>query len=275
MVADQHRRPRRPALLEPAAAVGEHDRAAAGRRRRTHAVHDGLDALALVVVGAAQEDQRPDAADVDRADLAGVARRRRPRRSPGRSVALISAVAGPSASTAGSQPEPSTIATSWRSTPVSSASRAAAASAASYGVWSVTATERCPGRPSLDACSITSASTAPTCAPPPRSTTTSSAALGHRGSWTSAWPSATAPTSRTSGSRRSRACGPTARCTSPSRRPTPTTVRAFVEAARARGAEVLHEPRLWPEYHDGVLRRLRPRPRRQQRRGGLPHRGDG
>lgn len=26
-------------------------------------------------------------------------------------------------------------------------------------------------------------------------------------------------------------------------------VDAFVEAARARGAEVLHEPRLWPEYH--------------------------
>jgi catechol 2,3-dioxygenase-like lactoylglutathione lyase family enzyme len=26
-------------------------------------------------------------------------------------------------------------------------------------------------------------------------------------------------------------------------------VRAFFEAARATGAEVLHEPRLWPEYH--------------------------
>jgi catechol 2,3-dioxygenase-like lactoylglutathione lyase family enzyme len=26
-------------------------------------------------------------------------------------------------------------------------------------------------------------------------------------------------------------------------------VRAFVEAARASGAEVLHEPRMWPEYH--------------------------
>lgn len=26
-------------------------------------------------------------------------------------------------------------------------------------------------------------------------------------------------------------------------------VDAFVEAARARGAEVLHEARLWPEYH--------------------------
>jgi len=26
-------------------------------------------------------------------------------------------------------------------------------------------------------------------------------------------------------------------------------VRAFFEAAVARGAEVLHEPRVWPEYH--------------------------
>jgi catechol 2,3-dioxygenase-like lactoylglutathione lyase family enzyme len=27
------------------------------------------------------------------------------------------------------------------------------------------------------------------------------------------------------------------------------TVRAFFEAAVAAGAEVLHEPRIWPEYH--------------------------
>ena len=26
-------------------------------------------------------------------------------------------------------------------------------------------------------------------------------------------------------------------------------VRAFFEAARSHGAEVLHEPRVWPEYH--------------------------
>lgn len=32
--------------------------------------------------------------------------------------------------------------------------------------------------------------------------------------------------------------------------PDAATVRAFVEAARIRGAEVLHEPRLWPEYHE-------------------------
>lgn len=28
------------------------------------------------------------------------------------------------------------------------------------------------------------------------------------------------------------------------------TVRAFFEAATEAGAEVLHEPRLWPEYHE-------------------------
>ncbi len=33
--------------------------------------------------------------------------------------------------------------------------------------------------------------------------------------------------------------------------PDADSVRAFVAAAVARGAEVLHEPRLWPEYHDG------------------------
>jgi catechol 2,3-dioxygenase-like lactoylglutathione lyase family enzyme len=32
--------------------------------------------------------------------------------------------------------------------------------------------------------------------------------------------------------------------------PDAASVRAFVEAARSRGAEVLHEPRLWPEYHE-------------------------
>jgi len=31
--------------------------------------------------------------------------------------------------------------------------------------------------------------------------------------------------------------------------PDRAAVRAFFEAAKAVGAEVLHEPRLWPEYH--------------------------
>ncbi|MGH3361707.1 MAG: VOC family protein [Nocardioides sp.] len=32
--------------------------------------------------------------------------------------------------------------------------------------------------------------------------------------------------------------------------PDAAAVRAFVEAAREDGMEVLHEPRLWPEYHE-------------------------
>jgi catechol 2,3-dioxygenase-like lactoylglutathione lyase family enzyme len=32
--------------------------------------------------------------------------------------------------------------------------------------------------------------------------------------------------------------------------PDRAAVRAFFDAAVARGATVLHEPRLWPEYHD-------------------------
>ena len=32
--------------------------------------------------------------------------------------------------------------------------------------------------------------------------------------------------------------------------PTRDAVLAFFEAAKAQGAEVLHEPRLWPEYHE-------------------------
>ena len=32
--------------------------------------------------------------------------------------------------------------------------------------------------------------------------------------------------------------------------PDRATVRAFFDAAVALGAEVLHEPRLWPEYHE-------------------------
>jgi catechol 2,3-dioxygenase-like lactoylglutathione lyase family enzyme len=32
--------------------------------------------------------------------------------------------------------------------------------------------------------------------------------------------------------------------------PDPATVRAFFETAVELGAEVLHEPRIWPEYHE-------------------------
>lgn len=34
------------------------------------------------------------------------------------------------------------------------------------------------------------------------------------------------------------------------RAPDRATVRAFFEAAVAAGAEVLHEPKVWPEYHE-------------------------
>jgi predicted lactoylglutathione lyase len=33
------------------------------------------------------------------------------------------------------------------------------------------------------------------------------------------------------------------------RAPDRAAVRGFVEAARGTGAEVLHEPQLWPQYH--------------------------
>ena len=35
--------------------------------------------------------------------------------------------------------------------------------------------------------------------------------------------------------------------------PDAATVRAFFDAATRLGAEVLHEPRLWPEYHDAYF----------------------
>ena len=57
------------------------------------------------------------------------------------------------------------------------------------------------------------------------------------------------------------------------RRPTVPRCDAFFAAAVGPGAEVLHEPRVWPEYHQQLLRRLRPRPRRQQRRSLLPRTG--
>src|SRR5829696_3284142 len=52
VVGDEHRLAGLPALLEPAAAVCEHDRRAAGGGRRTDRVDDRGDALALVEVGA-------------------------------------------------------------------------------------------------------------------------------------------------------------------------------------------------------------------------------
>ena len=73
MVADEHRRAGRPGLVEPAAAVGQHDGPAAGLGRRTDPVHDRRDALALVEVRAAEEHQQLLVTRADAADLAGVA----------------------------------------------------------------------------------------------------------------------------------------------------------------------------------------------------------
>ena len=134
VVGDQHRLPGLPALLEAAAAVGQHDGRAAGRGRGTDRVDDRGDALALVEVGAGEEDQQVAVAPGIAGGSSGSCRcgpTTPAARKPGRSVVSISAVASPSASTAGSQPEPRTSAMSWRSTPVSSASLAAACWAAS------------------------------------------------------------------------------------------------------------------------------------------------
>ena len=44
--------------------------------------------------------------------------------------------------------------------------------------------------------------------------------------------------------------GPTARSTSHSRRPIPTPSRRSTKRPVSLGAESLHAPRLWPEYHE-------------------------
>ena len=45
----------------------------------------------------------------------------------------------------------------------------------------------------------------------------------------------------------------TARSTSRSTPPTTDAVKAFYDAALELGAESLHAPRLWPEYHPGYF----------------------
>ena len=47
-------------------------------------------------------------------------------------------------------------------------------------------------------------------------------------------------------------------------------VRRFFEAARAAGAELLHEPQLWPEYDRDYYGAFVRDPDGEQRRGGLP-----
>ena len=55
--------------------------------------------------------------------------------------------------------------------------------------------------------------------------------------------------------------------------PSRDVVRAFFDAAVANGAEVLHEPRRVAGVPRALLRGLRPRPGRQQRRGRVPRAG--
>ena len=67
-------------------------------------------------------------------------------------------------------------------------------------------------------------------------------------------PSGTAPGSRTSGSGPRRRTATSARsATSPSRRRAARRCVAFRDAAAGLGYEVLHEPRVWPEYHPGYF----------------------
>ena len=72
MVGDQHRLADGHALADPARGVGEHDRPAARRGGGAHAVRDGVDAVALVEVGAAEQHQHAPVADGHRADRAAV-----------------------------------------------------------------------------------------------------------------------------------------------------------------------------------------------------------
>jgi len=73
VVADEDRLTGAHALADAAAAVRQDDRLAAGGDGRPDAVRDGGDPTPLVVVGAAQEDQRALLPDPVRADLAAVA----------------------------------------------------------------------------------------------------------------------------------------------------------------------------------------------------------
>ena len=78
--------------------------------------------------------------------------------------------------------------------------------------------------------------------------------LGYTGRWTTRSRSATARTAfHTSGSPTAPRWDPIARSTWRSRPPTPTRCKAFYDTALKLGAESLHEPRLWPEYHPGYF----------------------
>lgn len=81
MVADQDRLAGAHVGAQAAAAVGQDDGLAARGHGGADAVHDGGDAMALVVVGAAQEDEHTLVADAVRADPAAMALDRRGRKA--------------------------------------------------------------------------------------------------------------------------------------------------------------------------------------------------
>ncbi len=72
------------------------------------------------------------------------------------------------------------------------------------------------------------------------------------------WPSVTAPTASRDfwiadmSARARRRAQPRGALRVPGRR-TPSAVQAFYDAALETGAESLHAPRLWPEYHPGYF----------------------
>ncbi len=74
VVADEHRRPRLPGLVEAAAAVGQHHDAAAGCGGGADTVHDGSHAEPFVEVGAAQEHEQVAVTRAHRAHLARMTR---------------------------------------------------------------------------------------------------------------------------------------------------------------------------------------------------------
>ena len=181
---------------------------------------------------------------------------------PGRSVVLISAVASPSASTAGSQPEPSTRATSWRSTPVSSASRSAACGGELVrGLLSVTARDSSAGatvsvgavqdRVMIDHLGIN-------CSDLERAAAFYDAVLGVLGhrrllDYEVAIGYGTTKPDFWIGRAARRRPGVRPQPRDPRRllAPTPPTrPRVLRRPPWRMGAEVLHEPRHFPEYHD-------------------------
>ena len=77
------------------------------------------------------------------------------------------------------------------------------------------------------------------------------------GRWTSAWPSATArtasPTFWIADASAGDASGPNREIHVAFQAADVDAVKAFYDTAVKLGAESLHEPRIWPEYHPGYF----------------------